>query len=180
MSLEAAIKELNETQLKLLDVTERLLATRTEAIETVKAVAAAEPKGKPATSAPKKTEEVKKADEPKKTEVAEEPKPNISVSPEDRVDPAIAAAEQHPVGKAIVDYVSTGYNEAHPQAAEERKSRSERVKELYAKLGGQIKVEVKSYNDIPEQYHGAVLKKIAELVAEGNRVIKDAPAEVDL
>ena len=177
MSLEAAIAELNKNILNLTesvnksnDLAERMIGLKSEAIETVKATAT-----KPA-AAPK-------ADKPAESPKAEAPKAEPEAPKTEAEKPA--AAPLDPIGQAISDYVGTGYDAAHPQAAEERKARSAKVKEIFGVIAGKAGVEVKKHTDIPEKFHGPFLKTIAARAGEGNLVIKaeaeaGAEAEDDL
>lgn len=164
MSLEAALKELNETNLKLLDATLRLIDLREKAVETVKETAA---------PAPKETKETKTtktlADTAKEVGAAVDP----AKAEEDRQAELKAAAEAHPVGKLVLQYVGSGYDEAHEKASEERAARSAKVKALYGSIGEQLKITVESYKDIPEKYHAKVVEKLTAWIEEGNLVIKE-------
>jgi hypothetical protein len=178
MSLEAAIKENTEALSKLLTATERLIGLRTEAVETVKAAAA------PASVAAK-------AAKPKDAPAPEEPKANISTTPEDRQPPPAAtdaenAAMKHPLGKLIIDYVKNGYPEDHPQAAQERAARLEKVKALYGAISEALTkakgtpVTIASFADIPEANHAQIIKKLEDFIAAPPLVIAAAPAELEI
>lgn len=160
MSLEALITENTKAMVNLTDalnksneLAERTISLKSEAIETVKATAA-----KPAA-------ENKKADKSTATEkAAEAPKTEEKAS-----EPEAPMAD--PVADAIKSYVGTGYDAAHPQAADERKARSAKVKEIFAVIAQKAGKEVKNHADIPEAMHGAFLKTIAKRAEEGNLVI---------
>lgn len=160
MSLESALKELNETNLKLLDATERLISLRQNAVETVKEAAA---------PAAKKTETDKKGlvETAKEVGAAVDP----SKVEEKRKEQTVSEAAAHPIGTLVLKYVGEGYDEADPDAAEERTARSEKVKAMYASIATQLKIEVKSYKDIPEKAFTAVTNKLNTLIEEGNLVI---------
>lgn len=176
MSLEAAIKENTEVLSKLLTATERLIGLRTEAIETVKAAAAA-----PVAA---------KAAKPKDAPAPEEPKANISATPEDRQPPSATDAEnaamQHPLGKLIVEYVKNGYPEDHPQATQERAARLGKVKALYGAISEALTkakgtpVTIASFTDIPEANHAQIIKKLQDFIAAPALVITAAAASAEL
>ena len=177
MSLEAAIKENTEVLSKLLTATERLIGLRTEAVETVKAAAA------PASVSAK-------AAKPKDAPAPEEPKANISATPEDRQPPSATDAEnaamQHPLGKLIVEYVKNGYPEDHPQAAQERAARLGKVKALYGAISDALTkakgtpVTIASFTDIPEANHAQIIKKLQDFIAAPPLVITAAAAPAEL
>jgi hypothetical protein len=178
MSLEAAIKENTEALSKLLTATERLIGLRAEAVETVRAAAA------PASVAAK-------AAKPKDAPAPEEPKANISATPEDRQPAASAsdaenAAMKHPLGKLIIDYVKNGYPEDHPQAAQERAARLEKVKALYGAISEALTkvngtpVTITSFTDIPEANHAQIIKKLEDFIAAPALVITAAAAPAEL
>jgi hypothetical protein len=177
MSLEAAIKENTEALSKMLTATERLIGLRTEAVETVKAAAA------PASVAAK-------AAKPKDAPAPEEPKANISTTPEDRQPPPATdledAAMKHPLGKLIIDYVKNGYPEDHPQAAQERAARLEKVKALYGAISEALTkakgtpVTIASFADIPEANHAQIIKKLEDFIAAPPLVIAAAAAPAEL
>lgn len=179
MSLEAAIKENTEALSKLLTATERLIGLRTEAVETVRAAAA------PASVAAKAA---KPKDTP--TPAPEEPKANISTTPEDRQPPtpseAESAALKHPLGKLIVDYVRNGYPEDHPQAGAERAARLDKVKALYGAISEALTkakgtpVTITSFTDIPEANHAQIIKKLEDFIAAPALVIAAAAAPAEL
>ncbi|MFC7704847.1 hypothetical protein ACFQXB_11635 [Plastorhodobacter daqingensis] len=139
MAIEDLISELiaatkaqtAETQ-RLIGVSEKLYKLRAEAIEIVKSEAA--PAEKKAT--PAKTSE-KVADKP----AADEPKANISASPEDRKDPAVetpAATDgfsDEDLKEKIKEYVAV-------DDADERKARAAKVKEILGKVGAKTAPEV--------------------------------------
>jgi hypothetical protein len=179
MSLEAAIKENTEALSKLLTATERLIGLRTEAVETVKAAAA---------PAPAAAKAAKPKDAPP---AAEEPKANISATPEDRQPSASAtdledAAMKHPLGKLIIDYVKNGYPEDHPQAAQERAARLQKVKALYGAISEALTkakgtpVTIASFTDIPEANHAQIIKKLEDFIAAPALVITAAAAPAEL
>lgn len=162
MSLEAAILELVETNKKLVDVTERLLNVRVDAIETVKTAAA------PAA----KAAETKKAT----TEPPAETKPVETKPADDAAAAKIAAAQSHPVGAKIYEYTTAGYAEDHPQAAEERAARVAKVKAIYSSISSKIGTPVNSFADIPAEWNDTVLGKLAVWTADGPLVIKSTPS----
>lgn len=169
MSLEAAI-EANTKQLAVLtealnkqnDLSERMIGLKADAIETVKQTAT-----KP-DAAPKAT----KAAETKAE--AEKPAPEAE---------KVEEKKQDPIAEAIAGYVSWGYDPADPKAADERKARAAKVKEIFAVIAKKGDCKVEKHGDIPEKFHGAFLKTLAARVEEGCLVIgktSDAGADDDL
>lgn len=118
---------------------------------TAKAAAPADAKPKATTTKPTET----KADPAPETTAADKP----------------VEKELDPIAQAISTYVGEGYDQAHPQAADERKARSAKVKEIFAAIAGKAGVEVKKHTEIPEAFHGAFLKTLAKRVEEGSLVI---------
>lgn len=169
-SIEAIIAEntkamviLTESLNKSNDLTERMIGLKSDAIETVKNVAAKPEAAAPKTTTAKATE----AEKPAETKPAEAEKPKD--------------APMDPIAQAISDYVGAGYDQAHAKAAEERKARSAKVKEIFAVIAEKGGVEVKKHTDIPEKFHGAFLKTLAKRAEEGNLVIgKDSDDDMDL
>ena len=150
-----AVRENTDAILKLVDVTTRLADLRADAIETVKKAAA------PATKTTTKKEEAPKVEETK-------------------VEETKAAAPTGPLPDKITEYV-TGFDQTHAQAAEERAARSAKVKAIYAALTEKAGYQVNTQADIKPEHHPVVIKKLGELIAAGNLVIKaDAPAEIEL
>lgn len=169
MSLEAAI-EANTKQLAVLtealnkqnDLSERMIGLKADAIETVKQTATKPDAAPKADKAPKET----------KTEAASE----TQKAPEgEKVD----EKKQDPIAQAIADYVATGYNTEHPQAADERKARAAKVKEIFAAIAKKGDCKVERHGDIPEKFHGAFLKTLAARVEEGCLVIGKTSAGAD-
>lgn len=157
-----ALRDNTEAVLKLVDITSRLADLRADAIETVKKAAAP---AAPKATAPKKEEA--KAEAPKAEAPKEEPK-------------TAAAAPTGPLPDKITEYV-TGFDQTHAQAAEERAARSAKVKAIYAALTEKAGYQVNTQADIKPEHHAVVIKKLDELIAAGNLVIKaDAPAEIEL
>lgn len=150
-----AMVNLTEALNKQNDLSERMISLKADAIETVKQTAS-KPDAAPKAAA-KKTEEKTEAAPEVKTEVAPEPK-----TEEVKLDP---------IAQAIGDYVGSGYDPADPQAADERKARAAKVKEIYAAIAGKANVAVTKHTDVPESFHGALLKTLAKRVEEGNLVI---------
>lgn len=162
MTLEAAIAEqtkaigiLTEAVNKSNDLAERMIGLKTEAIETVKATAA------PTEAKPKATTTAKP------TETKADPAPAPETTKADKP----VEKELDPIAQAISAYVGEGYDSAHAQAADERKARSAKVKEIFAAIAGKAGVEVKKHTEIPEAFHGAFLKTLAKRVEEGSLVI---------
>lgn len=167
MSLEAAIAEqtkailvLTEAVNKQNDLSERMIGLKADAIETVKQTAAkpdAAPKADKADKAPKET----------KTEAAPE---------------KVEEKKQDPIAEAIAAYVAGGYDMEHPQAADERKARAAKVKEIFAAIASKGNCTVEKHGDIPEKFHGAFLNTLAKRVEEGCLVIgkTSGTAEDDL
>lgn len=164
MTLEAAIQSLDAKIEKLIAVTEKLTALRADAIETVKGAAAPDAKGKKETLVDVAKDVGAAVDV--KAKAAEE------AAKSDEAAAKAAAAAAHPVGSKIMTYVQTGYNEAHPQAAEERAARVAKVKAIYAAVAAKTSKEVASYTDIPAEYTDVVLAKLDGFIKEGNLVIK--------
>lgn len=165
MSIEAAI-EANTKQLAVLtealnkqnDLSERMIGLKADAIETVKQTAT-----KP-DAAPKAT----------KAAEAEKPAPEAE---------KVEEKKQDPIAEAIAGYVSGGYDPADPKAADERKARAAKVKEIFAAIAKKGDCKVEKHGDIPEKFHGAFLKTLAARVEEGCLVIgktSDAGADDDL
>lgn len=160
MSIEEALAAntkamaiLTESVNKQNDLSERMIGLKSEAIETVKQVAA------------KPTETVAKA-----TKTAEKP-------PETKVE----EAPMDPIAQAITEYVTSGYDLADPAAADERAARSAKVKTIFAAIAGKASVSVTKHSEIPASFHGAFLKTLAKRVEEGCLVIgKTADGEIDL
>lgn len=160
MSLEAAIAELTkaihvqtEAVNKSNDLAERMIGLKSEAIETVKQTAA-----KP-DAAPVKAKVESKTETPKvETKAEEKPK----------------EVELDPIAKAISEYVGGGYDASHEKAADERRARSSKVKEIFAVIAQKSGAIVQRHTDIPESFHGAFLKTLAKRVEEGNLVIGKA------
>lgn len=186
MSIEAALAELTKAVAVLTDdirkqndLNERLIGLKAEAIETVKNTAKPEEKSAKAT----------KAEKPAKAEAApveEKPAPAEEPAAEAPAPEAAAPAAPEepkkldPIAQAIADYVGGGYDEAHPQAKEERAARSGKVKDIFAAIAKKKGVEVKKHTDIPADMHPSVIKTLANLASQGNLVIKDdAPAAED-
>jgi len=160
-----AVRENTDAILKLVDVTTRLADLRADAIETVKKAAA------PATKTTTKKEEAPKVEETKVEETKVE---------ETKVEETKAAAPTGPLPDKITEYV-TGFDQTHAQAAEERAARSAKVKAIYAALTEKAGYQVNTQADIKPEHHPVVIKKLGELIAAGNLVIKaDAPAEIEL
>lgn len=155
MSLEAAIQELTkqvavltESVNKGNDLSERMIGLKADAIETVKATAA-----KPETA-------------PKATKAAPEKTEKTDAAPE-----KVEEKKLDPIGQAIADYVGSGYDLADAKAADERKARAAKVKEIFKAIADKGGVTVEKHTDIPEKFHGAFLKTLAKRVEEGNLVI---------
>ena len=174
MSIEAAIENvtkalavLTEAVNKQNDLSERMIGLKADAIETVKQTAA-KPDASPTADKAPKTEaaaETQKAAD--KTEAAETK--NASEEPMD------------PIAEAIRNYVATGYDAADPLAAEERKARGSKVKEIFAAIAKKGDCKVEKHSDIPEKFHGAFLKTLAARAQEGCLVIgKTSAGEDDL
>lgn len=159
MNLEAAIAEqtkaigiLTEAVNKSNDLAERMIGLKTEAIETVKATAA------PADAKPKATA-------PKPTETKADPAPEADKPVEKEMDP---------IAQAISGYVDGDYDKAHAQAADERRARADKVKEIFAAIAGKANVAVTKHTEIPAAFHGAFLKTLAKRAEEGSLVIGKA------
>lgn len=172
MSIEELLKEQIKATVNLTDavnksneLAERMIGLKSEAIDTVKAVAT-----KPAAE-PKKAEKAEKASEPEAPKTDKAPEPEKASEPEVKLDP---------IAQAISDYVGTGYDASHEKAAEERKARSAKVKEIFAVIATKAGVEVKKHTDIPESFHAAFLKTISARAAEGNLVIGKQAEDEDL
>jgi len=165
MSLEAAIQEmtkalavLTESVNKQNDLSERMIGLKADAIETVKQTATK------TETAPKKTE----------TKAAE-------TKTETKAEEKVEEKKLDPIAQGIADYVGTGYDLSHEEAADERKARAGKVKEIFKAIADKGGVTVEKHTDIPEKFHGAFLKTLAKRVEEGNLVIgKEADGEVDL
>lgn len=177
MSIEAAIENvtkalavLTEAVNKQNDLSERMIGLKADAIETVKQTAAKPDASPKADKAPKETKTEAAAETQKaadKTDAAETQ--NASEEPMD------------PIAEAIRNYVATGYDAADPLAAEERKARGSKVKEIFAAIAKKGDCKVEKHSDIPEKFHGAFLKTLAARVEEGCLVIgKTSAGEDDL
>lgn len=179
MSIEAAlaeltkeIRELKEDVRKSNDLNERMIGLKAEAIETVKTTAAKPEAAEKPKAAPKQKAEEPKAEEPKAEETKPEEAPKVE-------EPKAEAPKLDPLGQAIADYVTKGYDSADPMAKEERAARSQKVKDIFAAVAKKKGITVAKHSDIPEDMHGSVLKTLAARAAEGNLVIGKASEEAE-
>lgn len=157
-----AVVTLTEALNKQNDLSERMIGLKADAIETVKQTAS-KPDAAPKAAA-KKTE----------TEAAPEPEKKVEAAPEKTEEKPL-----DPIGQAISDYVGSGYDAADPKAADERKARAAKVKEIFAVIADKAKATVTKHTEIPADFHGPFLKTLAKRVAEGNLVI-GVSSEIDL
>lgn len=144
---------------RLTAITEKLLAVRTDAIETVKSAAA--PADKPATS--------KKTEKPAETAASAEEKPQpASAPPKITIDElnAIIAGEK----KASDDdmramgafYVTFGGTDTDPVPQEEAKRRMATVR---TEILAHPKIKAETMATVPENMRKAAAKKIGDLIA---------------
>lgn len=145
---------------RLVDRTEKLVALRTEAIETVKSSAAPE----------KKAEKPKAEPKPKAEKPAAEEKPKADPKPASPVDPDALQAtvdggdtpDADYMKSAVAAYINYGGSEESPVGGDEREARKAKVKELLANP----KVDAKTVAEMREGVRKAFLKKIIAWMQE--------------
>ena len=166
MALEQEVAALRDEIQKLTAVTTKLLETRVEAIETVRAAAAPEKKAAPKAEKPK--EEAPKEEAPK---TEKQPAPKEEAPKEEA-----PKAEKQPLSSPLADddftdaglkthvsqYVNLGGSEATPITKEEREARMAKVRETLA----HEKIQAATVAEVPEKLRKAFRKKINDYMAE--------------
>lgn len=145
---------------RLVDRTEKLVALRTEAIETVKSSAAPE----------KKAEKPKAEAKPKAEKPAAEEKPKAEPTAATSLDPstlqAVVDGDDIPdadyMKSAVAGFINYGGTEESPVSGDDREARKAQVKELLANP----KVDAKTVAEIREGVRKAFLKKIIAWMQE--------------
>lgn len=159
MSLEQVIAENTAALNKLIEVSQNLYNLRADAIETVKAAAGA----------------TKAAPKPADKKAAEEPKPNISTDPENRVDPNDNPYEG--IKELIASYVG-GTDRDDERAARKEKIRALLNHEKIAKPG--LAADRKpSADDIRPDAIDLFKSQIAKLKEKGDITTPPAPKSTD-
>lgn len=162
MALEQEVAALRDEIQKLTAVTTKLLETRVEAIETVRAAAAPEKKAAP--KAEKAKEEAPKAEAPK-AEAPKEEAPKTEKQPEKQpLSSPLADDDYTDAGLKthVSQYVNLGGSEATPITKEEREARMAKVRETLA----HEKIQAATVAEVPEKLRKAFRKKINDYMAE--------------